>query len=395
MLHYLSASYIYPVSSAPIKNGVIALESDGTIHALMTAEEAKDLGVTKVTCYEGCLVPGLINTHCHLELSHLFQRIPEHTGLQGFVQQVMKFRATPDAEVLEAMKLADQQMYKNGIVAVGDISNVLISKSVKADSDVFYHTFVEVMGFNPTQATSVMQRAMQLKEDFAPLKASIVPHAPYSVSAALLEEISIYSRTTDNLISMHNQETSDENLFFEKKQGSFLKLYEFLGLDISFFRASGKTSLQTVLPQLPAGKVLLVHNTLTNESDIAFAKANHDQLFWCLCANANLYIENRLPDVSLLKDAGVKITLGTDSLASNHQLSILAEMKVLQDSQRNENDKLSFEELLRWATLNGAEFLGIAERFGSLEPGKKPGINLVQQMDGGILSAKTTIKRLL
>jgi cytosine/adenosine deaminase-related metal-dependent hydrolase len=395
MLYYLSASTIYPVSSAPLKNGVIAMESNGTIHALMTAEEAKDLDFSKVKYYEGCLIPGLINTHCHLELSHLFERIPEHTGLQAFVQQVMKFRATPDEEVLEAMKLADKQMYENGIVAVGDISNVLISKSVKAETEVLYHTFVEVLGFNPAQASQVMKSAIQLKEAFAPLKASVVPHAPYSVSPALFEEIKNYSERTENLISMHNQETTDENLFFEQKQGSFLKLYEFLGLDISFFRASGKTSLQTVLPQLPAGKALLVHNTLTNESDIAFAKANHDNLFWCLCANANLYIENRLPDVNLLKEAGLKITLGTDSLASNHQLSILAEMKTLQDSQQGTEGALSFEELLRWGTLNGAEFLGIEENFGSLEPGKNPGINLVQHMEGGQLTSATTIKRLI
>ncbi|MBG6236560.1 cytosine/adenosine deaminase-related metal-dependent hydrolase [Pedobacter sp. CAN_A7] len=395
MLHYLSASYIYPVSSAPLKNGVIAMESDGTIQALMTAEEAKHLSAAEVTHYEGCLIPGLINTHCHLELSRLFQRIPQHTGLQAFVQQVIKFRATPDAEVMQAMQLADKQMYENGIVAVGDISNVVISKSVKVDSKVYYHTFIEVLGFNPAQAESVMQAALQLKEAFAPLKASVVPHAPYSVSPALFAEIKKYSETTDNLITMHNQETFDENLFFEEKQGAFLKLYEFLGLDIAFFKASGKTSLQTVLPQLPDGKVLLVHNTLTNEADIAFAKAVNNNLFWCLCANANLYIENRLPDVSLLKEAGLKITLGTDSLASNHQLSILAEMKTLQESQRDAGGALSFEELLPWATINGAEFLGIAEQFGSLAPGKKPGINLVQQMNGGQLTSATTIKRLI
>lgn len=395
MLHYLSATTIYPVSSAPLENGVIAMESDGTIHAIMAAEEAVHLNGKELTYYEGALIPGLINTHCHLELSHLFQQIPEHTGLQAFVQQVIKNRTKPDAEILAAMKLADWQMYENGIVAVGDISNVLLSKAVKADSKVLYHTFVEVLGFNPAQAKTIMQNAIRLKEAFAPLKASVVPHAPYSVSPDLFTEIKNYSESTDNLISMHNQETADENLFFEKKQGAFLKLYEFLGLDISFFNASGTTSLQTVLPQLPAEKVLLVHNTLTSESDIAFAKAKQENLFWCLCANANLYIENRLPDVNLLKNAVLKITLGTDSLASNHQLSILDEMKTLQESQHHTCGTLSFEELLLWATLNGAEFLGISERYGSLEPGKKPGVNLVQHMDGGILSAKTTIKRII
>jgi cytosine/adenosine deaminase-related metal-dependent hydrolase len=396
MLYYLSASYIYPVSSAPLKNGVIALESDGTIQALMTAEEAKVLGVKDVKYYEGSLIPGLINTHCHLELSHLYELIPQHTGLQAFVQEVIKLRDKQDeTERWYAMKMANQEMYNNGIVAVGDISNTLESKRIKIKDFILYHTFVEVLGFDPSQAKSAMKTAKKLKKAFEPLKASVVPHAPYSVSRALFTEIRKYSRKTDNLISMHNQETADENLFFEKKKGSFLKLYESLGLDISFFRASRKSSLKTVLPKLPAGKVLLVHNTLTNESDIAFAKANHDHLFWCLCANANLYIENKLPDINLLKNSGLKITLGTDSLASNHQLSILAEMKTLQESQRDAGMELSFEELLLWATLNGAEFLGISENYGSLEPGKKPGLNLVQHMDGGQLTSATTIKRLI
>ncbi|WP_432709259.1 amidohydrolase family protein [Pedobacter sp.] len=395
MLHYLSASTIYPVNSAPLENGVIALESDGTIHSLMTAEAARHLDPDKITYYDGCLIPGMVNTHCHLELSHLFRRIPEHKGLQAFVQQVIKYRAAPDADVIEAMKRADKEMYENGIVAVGDISNVLISKDIKMESGILYHTFVEVLGFNPAQAAQVMQGAIKLKEAFAPMRASIVPHAPYSVSPELFAEIKRYSETTANLISMHNQETADENLFFEKKQGAFLKLYEFLGLDISFFHATGKTSLQSVLPQLPAEKALLVHNTLTSNSDIAFAKATNNNLFWCLCANANLYIENRLPDVKVLKEAGVKITLGTDSLASNHQLSILAEMKILQESQHLSGETLTFDELLLWATLNGAEFLGITEKFGSLEPGKKPGINLVEHMEGGRLTSGTTIKRLI
>ena len=118
---------------------------------------------------------------------------------------------------------------------------------------------------------------------------------------------------------------------------------------------------------------LLVHNTFSNKADIDFAKTQHQKLYWCLCPNANLYIENALPDVDLFKNEAVKITLGTDSLASNHQLSILAEMQTLQNHKN-----ISFEESLTWATLNGAEFLGIDKQYGSLSVGKKPGINLIK-----------------
>jgi len=137
-------------------------------------------------------------------------------------------------------------------------------------------------------------------------------------------------------------------------------------------------------------KTLLVHNTFTSKADVEFAEAYHPNLYWCLCPNANLYIENRLPDVDMLRNAGVKITLGTDSLASNNRLSIFAEMQTLQI-----NFGIDFDDLLKWGTINGAEFLGVEERYGSLEPGKRPGINLVDFEEiSGIIMLGSRVERL-
>jgi len=122
---------------------------------------------------------------------------------------------------------------------------------------------------------------------------------------------------------------------------------------------------------------------------LAFANKHHANLYWCLCPNANLYIENRLPDVELLVDGGVKLTLGTDSLASNQELCILSEMRVLQ-----QHKAIGFDDLLLWATINGADFLGISEQFGTLAVGKRPGINLIEYLEDGIITNKTTIRRL-
>jgi len=390
MLQYISASVVYPVSSPPIENGVIVLEEDGTVYAVLHLEQAKEQGFENIRHYDGFLIPGLINTHCHLELSHLVGKIPEHTGLQAFVQQVIKHRDSSEEMISEAMQKADREMLANGIVAVGDISNQLVSRATKTGSRLYYHTFIETLGFNPAQAKTIFERALKMKEEFKPLKASIVPHAPYSISKELFAAIKDYSLKEDNLVSMHNQETEDENLFFQSKQGAFLKLYEFLGLDISSFSATGKSALQSVIDELPKSRVLLVHNTLTSAQDIRFAESIHGGLYWCLCPNANLYIENRLPDVQMLADAGLNITIGTDSLASNHQLSILAEMKTLQ-----ENFNLSFETLLKWATWNGAVYLGIEGDYGTLERGKRPGLNLVEFAPEGKISDRTSIRRII
>lgn len=391
MSFYLSASWVYPVSSPPLRNGVISIEDSGTIIEILSAEEAEGRKIRPDQYYEGTLVPGFINTHCHLELSHLIGKIDEHTGLPGFVQQVIQQRAASATEIEAAMAAADTEMYANGIVATGDISNKAISRDVKLKSKIYYHTFVEAMGFNPSRAAEIIENAENTRNAFSPLKATIVPHAPYSVSAALFKEIYNKSGSETDIVSIHNQETPDENAFFESKTGHFLKLYEFLGLDISFFESAGKSSLQTYLPLLSAAaKTLLVHNTFTSKADLEFAASVHAHLYWCLCPNANLYIENRLPDIQLLRESGLKITLGTDSLASNHQLSILDEMRVLQ-----EQANVPFEELLLWATWNGASFLGVEQQFGSFENGKIPGINLIEDLDGLRINLQTRIRRLI
>ena len=261
-------------------------------------------------------------------------QVPEKTGLVEFVQTIIKSRQADPVAIEQAMLQADQQMFNNGIVAVGDISNQLVSKEIKQNSKIHYHTFVEAMGFNPERATTIMDYAVGIKNDFAPLPASVVPHAPYSVSPALFKLINQHAEKENTLISIHNQESLNENFFFESKTGGFLGLYEFLGLDISFFEPTGKTSLPSWLPFIGSQKTLLVHNTISGKQDVEFAKQNHSDLYWCLCPLANLYIEDALPNVDLLMAEDLKITLGTDSLASNRQLNILTEMKTLQESKK-------------------------------------------------------------
>lgn len=391
MIVYLSASRVYPVSTAFIENGVLGVDEDGRITAVLSREEAEAQGITDIIFHEGILAPGFVNTHCHLELAHMRDKIPGKKGLVDFVQQVMKTRAADDYSIAVAMLAADIEMLEQGIVAVGDISNQAISRGIKLGSPVYYHTFLEVMGFNPATAAMSMERAEAFEKEFAGLDVSVVPHAPYSVSTPLFKHIADHAEAGKALLSIHNQETADEDAFFRDKRGRFLELYAFLGLDIGFYQPTGKSSLQSYLPMLPPDlKTLLVHNTFTTREDVLFAGSIHPNLYWCLCPRANEYIEGRLPDVAMLKEAGLRMTLGTDSLASNARLSILAEMNLLQS-----HFDITLEELIKWGTWNGAEFLGITARYGSFEPGKCPGVNLLtwsKQGDKEILG--TEVQRL-
>ncbi|MDQ8004286.1 MAG: amidohydrolase family protein [Pedobacter sp.] len=387
MQRYLSANWIYPVTSEPIANGVIEVADTGEITAILKQEETIQQNIEGIEQFEGVLVPGFVNTHCHLELSHLFEKIPEQTGLPAFVREIVAQRAAADEVVIAAMDAADKQMLENGIVAVGDISNQLLSKEVKQHSTLHYHTFVEVFGFNwPSQP--IIDEALKIRDSYWPLKASIVPHAPYSVSNELFQYIERNTRPQD-ILSIHNQETAAESEFFERGTGDFEVMYQRMGVPKSEAHGTGENSLRYHLPKMPSNKSLLVHNTFTSKADIDFATAQHKDLYWCLCPNANLYIENNLPDVTLFIDPRIKVTLGTDSLASNHQLSILAEMQTLQQKKR-----IPFDELLKWATINGAEFLGIDNQYGSFEVGKTPGVNLIELSAGKIIKSND-VKRLV
>jgi len=391
MLRYLSADFIFPVSSEPVKDGIVVLNESGEVIELLDPNRSSAISGT-IEHYQGIIVPGFVNAHCHLELSHLHGKIPKGTGLVPFLKAVISQRTADESEVLTAMKTNDHNMFDNGIVAVGDISNNHLSKPIKQSSKIYYHTFVELLGFDPAKAEIVFNKALELKSAFAPLHASLVPHAPYSVSERLFSLLREYSESHENLCSMHNQESLAETDLFMNKSGDFLDFYKMLNLDLSFFKSRFQSSIQSILPLFSAKqKTLLVHNTYSSREDLATVCASGNEIYWCFCPNANLYIEGRLPDIDQFLADNYKITIGTDSLASNDKLCILSELKVL----RSYFPKLSFSQTIRWATRNGAEFLGIDKRFGSIEKGKTPGLNLIENVNGTELTSSSTLKRLI
>jgi aminodeoxyfutalosine deaminase len=384
------ADYVFPVCADPIKNGIVTVDDNGKILSV-TDQNAPPVDVP-VEQLSGILCPGFVNTHCHLELSHLKDKVKQQTGLVNFIMDVQKFRGADSSLVLDAAQKADQEMYENGIVAVGDISNSNISIKPKTNSKLYYHSFIETFSFLPARAADTFNNALQLMNEFKPLSCSITPHAPYSVSKELFKLIQKYSETGNNLISIHNQECDDENKFFRYKLGSFNDLYASFGIDISFFKPQARNSVQTIIPLLTdKQEILLVHNTCTNLKDIYFIKRFDRKINFCFCPNANLYIENKLPKIELFIGQGYNITLGTDSLASNTKLCILSEMRTIQEKFPS----LSTAQLIEWGTINGARFLGIDDGKGTLEAGKTPGLNLISGLDGLKITPETKVKKLI
>jgi cytosine/adenosine deaminase-related metal-dependent hydrolase len=176
--------------------------------------------------------------------------------------------------------------------------------------------------------------------------------------------------------------------------GGFVDFYGQFGISLNSFQPNGRPAIHYALQNMDSRhRTLFVHNTLTTADDIRFAQNWNPNVFWASCPNANLYIENNLPNYSFFLETDAKVCLGTDSLTSNWKLSILSEMQAIAKYQSYITD----ETLLSWATLNGALALGFEDELGSFEVGKKPGINLLYGFEDSsrIITDNTIVKRLV
>ncbi len=374
-----SANFIYTVSGKILKNGIVETDDSGKILNIIDTNGALKES-RGLEFYNGVIVPGFINAHCHLELSNLKGRINQGDGLPEFIESIIKYKQLKKKEssYYKAMDLQDQLMKNEGIVAVGDICNTSDTISAKKKSKIHYHNFIETIGLD-TNVEQIVNKQLELLELFVEnkLKATIVPHAPYSVSEELLKRIKEF-HNRNSIISIHNQETESENDLFINKTGRLFEKLKKMNLNIDRIDSTGENSIVSIIDNFSTqGNLILVHNTYSSKKDITCISSKHPNVYWCLCPKSNLYIENTLPDISLFKNFNDYIIIGTDSLASNTKLSILDELKVL----IKEFENIRFDDLIKWATINGAKALKIENRYGSIEKEKTPGLNLITNFD--------------
>jgi len=359
-MRFLTADYLYPLYISPIKEGVLQLSDEGEIVKIF--ENRNDVSTDKLEIFEGILCPGFVNAHCHLELSHLLGKAEKGKGFLDFIGAIQQRDEYSNEEILEAIENAEKQMITNGIVGVGDICNTTDTLSQKQKGNLQYYNFIEVFGVKDDLENQIISDAKYLRNQFRKVgqKATISPHAPYSVPPKLMEEIKNSFSNEDELMTIHMQETKHENELFEHKRGSFYNWLKEINASPELW--NNRTKSNSVLEELGNKKMLLVHNTFAKKKNIS-------DNYYCTCPKANLYIENALPDYTLFDSD--KLCVGTDSLASNDSLSILEELLVIQ-----ENSNFDMNTLLKIACKNGAEALGF-EKLGTFEKGKIPGVNLI------------------
>lgn len=365
-----TAEQILTMDGPTLSDHVVITDDSGTIVDITSADDHDPQSVEHVG---DILCPGWINTHCHLELSHMKGKVPTGTGLIPFITNVVTQRGASPEEIQAAIEDAEAAMIADGTQAVGDISNNTDTFHQKSKDRLRYYTFVEHFDFlQDGNAPATMEQydaVYKTLDTPAGHQKSKVPHAPYSVSRRLFELL--LSTSAGQTISIHNQEMPPENELFLTKTGGLIDFYKGFDIPLDDFKAIGKRAIHWALPQMdPRQRTLLVHNTTCTPDDISYAESWSEQVYWATCPNANLYIENSLPNYQCFVDAGAKMTIGTDSLTSNWQLSIVEEMRTI----RKYASYVPLETLLRWATINGAQALGFDDTLGSITVGKKPGL---------------------
>lgn len=372
----LSAQFIITNTGLPLKRAVISTDEDGTI----TGIEENDGTITEsqsVEFYNGIIIPGFVNCHCHLELSHLKGLIPGGKGLSDFIMQIRNSRFMRSDEILTDIRNSDRIMAGEGIVLCADICNTSHSFETKKKSRIKYINLLEVFGIDPAKARKRIEDIAILEKYAAEsgLLFSVVPHSAYSVSLPLFSLLR--EKTKKNVVtSVHFMESEAETEFLSCNSGPMRKSYEDSDLLPGNLQVPADHKSAILDEVTLSGNLILVHNTFA-VSGIIKEILKRGNTFWCLCPGSNMYIEDRMPPVEMLISEGCEIVVGTDSPASNKTLSILSELKLISSCFPS----IQLEEIIRWATINGARALADDANFGKIAPGIRPGLLLLENVD--------------
>ncbi len=374
----ITASFVYTLDAEPIRNGYLEYDdADGTIVGVGPCSPEEEV-------MDGALVPGFVNAHCHVELSHLHGKFRKGTGMAGFIDQINELRDWAGRDVkMELTRKWMDRMWGDGVSAMADISNDDSSFEVKKDHPMYTRTFLEVFGSEPEMCEGVMREVDELKKvaDSYSIDAAPTPHSCYTMSPQLLSA-SAAAGLDSGFLSYHSQESREEEDLLRSGSGAMYENRKRSGMSTP--PVTGESSLKYFIDRLADAKdapydehILLVHNVCLDQEDIDAAKKVMKNPYFAICPLSNIFIHNALPPIDLMRRNGLAIALGTDSLSSNDDLDIVKELNCLHKNF----PEVPMEELLTWACLNGAKFLKKDDVLGTLAVGKRPGIVRISGVD--------------
>ena len=374
MTRTLRARWLLPIDGPPIENGWIEI-ADDRIVAIgdgRPAGTAEDLGDVVV-------MPGLVNAHTHLELSWMAGLVPPAESFVAWVRTLMTERRRPRQELeslsFEAMMRAAEGARATGTVLIGDISNSLTSPDVLRAAGLGGVVFHELLGFSEPDPEDRVRSAWVKADDAArrlqltssgadDVVISVCAHAPYSVSPALFTEIAKARR--DAPLTVHAGESVEEMEFLRTGAGPFLDFIRALGGDVSGWEPPDCDPVEYLnrLGYLqPDG--LVVHGVQLSNAALGELRAADAVLV--TCPRSNTWVGAGTPSVTRFYAEGLRVAIGTDSLASVASLNMFDELAEL----RRLAPEVTAAQLLESATKTGATALGFGRDFGTLTAGKR------------------------
>ncbi len=397
------ADWVCPVSSPPVRNGRLAVEN-GRICPLLSEENRREKtggnSYDRVT-FPGCaIIPGFVNGHSHLEL----------TILRGFLDDLpftewiphltrLKYEQLSRNDMLISANLGCIEMLRAGVTCLGEVMDLGTAWEAMRSFGLQGIVYQEVFGPSESHADeslAALKRKIDAywREQTPSFRAGVSPHAPYTVSQKLFRAVNDYSRAEGLPLTVHIGESKDEGAFVRHGTGLFADRLRARGITVSGAGCSPVAYLDRCGLLRP--EVLLIHAIDLEDQDLTLLRDKGAGVVHCPKSNAKL--AHPTARVAEMKAAGVRLSLGTDSMASNNAVDMFEEMRAAIFQQRSFTgrfDALDAPTAFRMATLGGAECLGLSSELGSLDPGKRADFAVVNLDDVSLQPVHDPIESLV
>lgn len=382
----ISADKILPITSPPCNRSAVVIDGD-TIIEVGDTESIKQnhKGSTVLSLTDVILMPGLINTHIHLELSGFAGLMSEKNDFFDWVERLIAVKLTTQKESYQSGSLRGlKELSRTGTTTVGEITSEDISPYLLAKSGMRCRIFFEVIGPDPSNSDTVLNNTINKVERFKEMindqriltaKIGLSPHSCYSVSTELLLKCNRYSLECNLPVSVHISETSEECNFLSNGSGRLEKMLRRIGVTTiphAFSSSSPIDYLDKI--GLVSKNLMAVHAVHLSESDIETIANKGSSISHCPRSNKNLNT-GTAPIEKFLK-SNINLSLGTDSLASNTSLNLWDEMTFVYNQHKSSG--ITPYDVFKMATINGAKALLMENETGSIEKGKKADIIAVR-----------------
>ena len=360
-------AWVLPVAAPPIRNGWVAVEG-GRIVALGGPADRAPQGKESFSepfSEPFVILPGLVNAHVHLELSWMRGAVPPASSMPAWAAQLLSLRRANVGEPADAMRVAIDDARSFGTSLVGDVANTLESYHALADSPMWASVFFEQIGFrvpDPASHAAAAQSRMDALPQRTRMRAWVAPHAPYSVSPGLLTAIGALG---SRVVSIHLAESAEELQFLRDGTGAWRTLLEALGVWDATWRAPDCGPVEYIARAgLLNERLVAVHGVQLADAELSRLASADATLV--TCPRSNVWTGAGAPPIERFYASGVRVAVGTDSLASVDDLNLFSELAAIRAAAPG----IPAAKLLASATAHGADALGFGAELGTIEPGK-------------------------